>query len=88
MRKIKVKRLVYSKDYGGHAYLAIGGETYDAHLTDDNILGSFRSDVWGWASSYGDCLVRYNGSNPVYMRVETFYEYRETWFDKMKKWLG
>lgn len=86
MKKIAVKRLVYSSNYHTlwgeqlSSAVAIGGEEYDSNLSDDNILGSIREiGKWDWASSYGNCLVRSDGK--MYVRVHTFYHYQKSWYN-------
>ena len=86
MKKITVKRLIYSSNY--HALwgeqlsstVIIGDEEYDSNLSDDNILGTIREiGKWDWASSYGNCLVRSDGK--MYVRVHTFYQYQKSWYN-------
>lgn len=86
MKKIKVKRLIYSSNYHTlwekqlSSAVAIGGEEYDSNLSDYNILGTIREiGKWDWTSSYGNCLVR--SDKKMYVRVHTFYRYKKTWWD-------
>ena len=92
MKKITVKRLVYSSSY--HALwgeqlssaVAIGGEEYDSNLSDDNILDTIREvGKWDWTSSYGDCLVRSDGK--MFVRVRTFYRYQKSWYNLLWDWI-
>ena len=93
MKKIATKRLIYSSSYHKlweeqlSSAVAIGGEEYDGELSDTNILESIREiGKWDWTSSYGDCLVRHDGQ--LYVRVQVFYRYEKSWYDKIKEWFN
>ena len=86
VKKIVVKRLIYSSNYHTlwgeqlSSEVMIGGEEYDGNLSDNNILGAIREiGKWDWASSYGNCLVRSDGK--MYVRVHIFYQYQKSWYN-------
>lgn len=92
MKKIAIKRLIYSSNYHTlweeqlSSAVAIGGEEYDSNLSDYNILGTIREiGKWDWASSYGDCLVRSDGK--MYVKVHTFYQYQKSWYNLFWDWI-
>lgn len=94
MKKMKVKRLVYSKL--GSSEVIYGGEEYDGNLTDDNILGAIHEvgkTEWhptNWIGP-GDkwenelWLLKPDPNNPnvkyptYRINVETFYRYEKSW---------
>jgi len=96
MKRIKVKRLVYSHLVTGE--VLYGGEEYDGDLSDESILGSvhelgkteWRPTAWvGPGDKYEDelWLLVPDSNNPqvkypIYrIFVDTFYRYEKTWRD-------
>lgn len=96
MKKIKVKRLVYSKL--GCSEIIYGGEEYDGNLSDENILGfvhevgktEWRPTNWigpgdKWANELWLLKPDPNNPNvkyPTYrIYVETFYQYQKSWYN-------
>lgn len=93
MRRIKVKRLIYSPNYGFHGEIFYGNEEFNNTLQDHSILSCYREiGSWDWANTYGNVLVRYKDGQPLYMKVHTFYQYQKSWYDllwdKIKRILG
>lgn len=79
MKKIKIKRLVFTNKYGG-GY--IGAGEYDGNLTDENILGSFHQvgkTVWQGSNLY--MLV--DGEPLLRVTVDTFYQYQKRWYESL-----
>ena len=82
MKRIKVKRLIYSHDYGFHGELFYGNEEFIGTLSDYSILACYREiGSWAWANSYGSMLVKYTNDRPLYMKVHTFYQYQKSWYN-------
>ena len=77
MRKIIVKRLIYSDGAGPDK---IGGHDYDGRLSDANILGSVHEvGKTQWIGSY---LWLMHGGRPIYrITVATFTQYQKSWYD-------
>ena len=87
MKRIAIKRVIYSEDYGSlwreilPSSIIIGGEEYDGKMSDFNILGAMiEVGKWKWASSYGNCIVRVDGVQ-MYAKVHTFYQYQKSWYN-------
>lgn len=77
MKKVIVKRLVYSAGYGDVKY---GGVEYDGSLSDDNILGAIHEV--GKTQWIGSNLWLMSGNVPLYkITVEAFPQYTKSWFD-------
>lgn len=79
MKRTKVKRLVFTNQYGG-GY--IGATEYDGKLTDDNILGAFHEvgkTVWKGRQLW--MLV--NGEPTFRVTVEVFEQYQKCWYDRI-----
>lgn len=78
MKKIKVKRLVYYAPASGDTFF--GGEEYDGHLTDDNILGAIYEvgkNVW-----HNGNLWVIRGNDLIYkITVEEFTQYTKSKLD-------
>lgn len=78
MKKTTVKRLVYHSPASGEVFY--GGEEYDGHLTDENILGAIHEigkTVW-----YGNNLWAIRGNDLIYrITVEEFTQYTKSKFD-------
>ena len=96
MKRIKVKRLVYSKL--GSSEIIYGGEEYDGNLTDGNILDTvheigkteWRPTNWigpgdKWKNELWLLKPDPNNPNvkyPTYrIYVETFYQYQKSWYN-------
>lgn len=83
MRKIKVKRLVYH--HLGTNEIIYGGEEYDGHLTDANILGSiFTAGKHQWTPNFDHiAMYQFNDKGDLVYRisVETFDQYQKTGLD-------
>lgn len=78
MRKIIVKRLVYSVPFTNE--VMYGAEEYGAHLTDENILGAIHEV--GKTQWIGSNLWLMKGGVPRYrITVESFPQYTKSWFD-------
>jgi len=78
MKKIKVKRLVYTNIHGA---TAIGGQEYSGSLTDDNILCSIHEQ--GKTAWHHNQLWLLRNGQPTYqITVETFYIYKKSWYDR------
>ena len=80
MKKITVKRLVYSIPYTSE--VMYGAEEYDSHLSNDNILGVIH-EVGKTAWINGALWLLVNGAPTYRISVETFYQYTKSWFDLM-----
>ena len=77
MKKVIVKRLVYSMGYGDVKYGAI---EYDGRLSDDNILGAIHEV--GKTQWIGSNLWLMRGNVPLYkITVEAFPQYTKSWYD-------
>lgn len=79
MKRTKIKRLVFTNQYGG-GY--IGATEYDGKLTDDNILGAFHEvgkTVWKGRQLW--MLV--NGEPTFRISVELFDQYRKRWYEQI-----
>ena len=77
MKKIAVKRLIYS-DGNGNSY--IGGETFDGTLDDFNILCALHEV--GKTAWIGKSLWSMRAGVPTYrITVETFYQYQKRWYE-------
>jgi len=81
MKKIKVKRLAYYNLITND--ILWGGEEYDGHLTDENILGAIHEI--GKTEWCPNCLGLYklnsNGELTHRIVVETFYQYQKSWYN-------
>lgn len=78
MRKTMVKRLVYySPTDGSYCY---GGTEYDAHLTDENILGGIH-EVGKTEWINGNLWLMRDGEYIYRLSVETFPQYTKTRLD-------
>ena len=79
MKKVQVKRLVYTN---GRGISHIGALEYDGHLTDANILGSIHER--GKTQWIGDSLWLVHAGIPMYhITVERFYYYQKRWFENI-----
>ena len=77
MKKVIVKRLVYSMGYGDVKYGAI---EYDGRLSDDNILGAIHEV--GKTQWIGSNLWLMRRNVPLYkITVEAFPQYTKSWYD-------
>ena len=77
MKRVTIKRLVY---VGPQGETLFGAEEYDAHLTDDNILGAIHEV--GKTAWMGETLWLLVDGAPTYrIDVEKFYQYTKSWFD-------
>ena len=102
MKKIKVKRLMYSKL--GSSEIIYGGKEYDGHLTDENILDSIHeigktewlATNWiGPGDKWEDelWLLKPDSNNPnvkyptYRIYVETFYRYQKSWYNLLWDWV-
>ena len=78
MKKVIVKRLVYYIPATDETFY--GGEEYDGHLTDENILGAIHEV--GKTAWMGETLWLLVDDAPTYrIDVEKFYQYTKSWFD-------
>ena len=78
MKKVIIKRLTYYAPHTGE--IMYGAEEYDAHLTDDNILGAIHET--GKTAWMGETLWLLVDGAPTYrIDVEKFYQYTKSWFD-------
>lgn len=102
MKRIKVKRLVYSKLGSGE--VIYGGEEYDGNLTDDNILNAIHEvgkTEWHptnwigpgdkWKNELWLLKPAPNNPNvkyPTYrIHVDTFYQYQKSWYNLLWDWI-
>lgn len=77
MKRITIKRLVYSDGYGNNF---IGGEEYDGEMDDYNILGSIHEI--GKTAWIGDSLWTLRMGAPEFrITVERFYQYQKRWYE-------
>lgn len=77
MKRVTIKRLVY---VGPQGETLFGAKEYDAHLTDDNILGAIHEV--GKTAWMGETLWLLVDGAPTYrIDVEKFYQYTKSWFD-------
>lgn len=77
MKKIIVKRLVYSDGQGN---TIIGAEEYNSALDDFNILGAVHE--LGKTKWIGNSLWALHAGIPAYrITVETFYQYQKRWYE-------
>ena len=77
MKRVTIKRLVY---VGPQGETHFGAEEFDAHLSDDNILGLIHAigkTVWIGENLWLLC----NGAPTYRISVERFYQYTKSWFD-------
>lgn len=78
MKKIQIKRLVYTSAYTGEEF--IGAIEYDGHLTDANILGSIHEV--GKTEWIGQVLWLLHDGVPTYrITVFPFYQYQKRWYE-------
>ena len=79
MKHTRVKRLVFTNQYGG-GY--IGADEYDYKLSDDNILGAFHEvgkTVW-----QGRQLWMLLDDKPTFrVTVEVFDQYQKRWYEQI-----
>lgn len=77
MKKVIVKRLVYSNGNGDEK---IGSVEYCGTLTDENILGSVHEV--GKTQWIGESLWLMRNGIPAYrITVEAFPQYTKSWYD-------
>lgn len=77
MKKVIVKRLVYSNGMGT---VKFGNTEYDGKLSDDNILGAVHEI--GKTQWIGESLWLMRGNVPLYrITVEAFPQYTKSWYD-------
>lgn len=77
MKKTFVKRLVYIDSWGRQC---IGGTTYDAALTDHNILGTIHEV--GKTEWIGENLWLLRDGVPAYrITVQPFAQLEKSWYD-------
>lgn len=78
MRKTQIKRLAYYAPHTGE--VIYGAEEYNAHLTDDNILGAIHEV--GKTAWMGETLWLLVEGAPTYrITVERFFQYTKSWYD-------
>lgn len=78
MKKVAIKRLTYYAPHTNEIFY--GGQEYDSHLSDDNILGAFHEV--GKTAWMGETLWLLQDGAPTYrINVERFYQYTKSWFD-------
>lgn len=78
MKKTTIKRLVYYSPASGDVFY--GGEEYDGHLTDENILGAIHEV--GKTAWYNNCLWTVRGNELIYrITVEEFVQYTKSKLD-------
>lgn len=78
MRKIMIKRLVYTCGRTGEEF--IGANEYDGKLSDDNILGAIHEV--GKTQWIGESLwLMRNGIPSCRITVEAFPQYTKSWLD-------
>lgn len=102
MKKIKVKRLMYSKL--GSSEVIYGNEEYDGNLTDDSILSAIHEagkTEWlptnwvgpgdRWENELWLLKPDLNNPNvkyPTYrIYVNTFYWYQKSWYNLLWDWI-
>ena len=79
MKRILIKRLVFTNQYGG-GY--IGASEYDGTLSDRNILGAFHEvGKTVWIGSQLWMLV--DGQPALRVTVEPFYQYQKRWYETL-----
>lgn len=77
MRKIKIKRLVFTDGLGESI---IGAEEFDGTLDNYNILNAVHEV--GKTAWYGSSLWYLKDNAPKYrITVETFYQYQKSWYN-------
>ena len=77
MKKILIKRLVFTDIYGNRY---IGATEYNGTLTDDNILGAFHQidkTIWKHDQLWMLC----DGIPTYHVTVEPFYQYQKRWYE-------
>lgn len=78
MKKTLIKRLTYYAPHTGE--VMYGAEEYNAHLTDDNILGAIHEV--GKTAWMGEALWLLVEGTPTYrINVEKFYQYTKSWYN-------
>ena len=79
MKKILIKRLVYSDGQGN---TIIGAEEYSGHLDDFNILCAIHENgKTTWIDNY---LWALHAGVPAYrISVESFYQYQKRWYENV-----
>lgn len=79
MKKILIKRLVYSDGQGN---TIIGAEEYSGHLDDYNILGAIHEV--GKTAWIGQSLWALHRGVPAYrITVGKFYQYQKRWYENV-----
>ena len=77
MKKIQIKRLVYSDGYGNNI---LGAQEYDSKLDNFNILCSIHEV--GKTQWIGDSLWALQSGIPTFrITVEPFYQYQKRWYE-------
>ena len=78
MKKIQIKRLVYTSAYTGEEF--IGATEYNGQLSDSNILGSIHEigkTVW-----IDNTLWLLRNDIPAFqIKVIPFYQYQKRWYE-------
>lgn len=78
MKKTTIKRLVYYSPASGSVFY--GGEEFDGHLTDENILGAIHEV--GKTAWYNGSLWTIRGNDLIYrITVEEFVQYTKSRLD-------
>ena len=78
MKKVIIKRIVYSSPASGETFY--GATEYDGHLTDENILGAFHEV--GKTAWVNGVLWVIRGEDLLYrITVEEFPQYTKSWYD-------
>lgn len=79
MKKIVVKRLVYTNGIGEDR---IGAHDYDGSLSDHNILCSVHE--LGKTQWIGTSLWLMRNGRPIYqITVQPFYQYQKRWYENL-----
>lgn len=79
MKKIMVKRLIYSDGQGN---TIIGAEEYNGNLDDYNILCAIHEI--GKTRWIGNSLWALHAGVPAYhITVESFYQYQKRWYETL-----
>lgn len=82
MKKIKVKRLVYSHNPNMAHIDAYGGYEYDYKMNDKYILDSiYEPGNWDWSPCWTNMLEKHTHDQDWYMQVRTFYLYEKSWYN-------
>lgn len=87
MKRVVVKRLMYRDMRTNHIFY--GGEEYDGHLTNENILGAiYTLGKHEWCPGYhGLYQLNQNGEIVYKIMVQAFEYAEKSWYNLFWDWV-